>query len=77
MSGDVNLFHVLQNSRRRMVIKVLQDVGGAACLREVVRRLAEREGASGSARNLVKSIHVSMLQTRLPKMKGVGLIRYG
>ena len=76
MSGDVNPFHILQNSRRRLLIKVLDEMGGEGCLREVVRRLAKREHVSGATRNLVKSIHVSMLQTHIPKMENAGLIKY-
>ena len=71
---QVETIHIIENARRRAVIKVLRELGGEACLREVVRRVAEVEG--GSARGLTESVRVSMLQTHIPKMRGAGLIEY-
>jgi hypothetical protein len=70
----VETIHIIENARRRAVIKVLRELGGEACLREVVRRVAEVEG--GSARGLTESVRVSMLQTHIPKMRSAGLIEY-
>jgi hypothetical protein len=58
---------------------VLRELGGEACLREIVRRIADREVnlKKGMPRTkLIKSIHVSMLQTHIPKMQRAGLIKY-
>jgi hypothetical protein len=59
-----------------MVIKVLLDVGGTACLREVVRRVATLENGSPPSRSLRKSVYTSILQNHIPKMKHAGLIEY-
>lgn len=67
--------HILQNSRRRALLKVLKDLGGDASLREVVRRITNLEG-SGYDKGLSKSIHISMLQTHLPKLERAGIIKY-
>lgn len=58
------------------MLKILKKLGGESCLREVVRRIAEREVGPDFDRRLLKSIHVSLLQTHLPKMEGAGLIEY-
>lgn len=76
MSEKTGALYILSNSRRRSLIRVLRELGGVACLREVVRRVAEREGGPDVGRGLVKSVHVSLLQTHIPKMEGAGLIRY-
>lgn len=69
--------HILENPRRRAFITVLRDLGGKACLREIVARIAEGEGLPrGEERYFMKSIHISMLQTHLPKMERAGLIEY-
>lgn len=59
-----------------MVIKVLLDLGGTACLREVVRRVATLENGSAPSRSLRKSVYTSILQNHLPKMRRAGLIEY-
>jgi len=68
------VLHLLQNSRRRALLKVLRKVGGRSSLREVVRKIAEVEGVS--ARGLIESIRVSVLQTHIPKMRRAGIIEY-
>ena len=68
-------FLVLGNSRRREVIKVLEDVGGEACISEVVRRVAMKE-ADSPDRRLRKSVHVSLVQNHLPKLKLAGIVEY-
>lgn len=69
-------FHILQNSRRMMIIKVLLEVGGTACLREVVRRVAKLEKGALPSRSLRKSVYTSILQNHLPKMRLAGLVEY-
>lgn len=67
--------HILQNSRRRALLSVLRKLGGEVCLREIVRRVAEFECRS-CGRRIVKSVHVSLLQTHIPKLEKAGLIEY-
>lgn len=72
----VDVYSIVQNSRRRALLKILRDLGGESCLREIVRRIAENEGDLDSDKRLLKSVHVSLLQTHLPKMESAGLIQY-
>ena len=66
---------ILSNPRRRALIRVLRELGGTASLREVVRRIAERERGDFD-RRLLKSVHVSLIQSHIPKMEADGLIEY-
>ena len=67
---------ILSNARRRALIRVLRELGGTASLREVVRRIAEREQGGDFDRKLLKSVHVSLVQSHIPKMETYGLIEY-
>ena len=69
-------FKILQNSRRLMIIRVLLEVGGTACLREVVRRVATMENGAPPSRSLRKSVYTSIVQNHIPKMRLAGLIEY-
>ena len=71
----VEPLHIIQNNRRRAFLLVLKDLGGEACLREVVRRVAKLEGKPSDTRAF-KSIHVSILQTHIPKLERAGIIKY-
>jgi len=73
---NVEPLEIVRNSRRRALLTVLRELGGEACLREVIRRIARDEGEFGVTRRLVKNIHVSMLQTHIPKLEKAGLIEY-
>jgi hypothetical protein len=59
-----------------MVIKVLQEVGGEACLREVVRRVATMENGAPPSRSLRKSVYTGIVQNHLPKLSLAGLVEY-
>ena len=69
-------FRILQNPRRMMIIKVLRELGGTVCLREVVRRIATTETGGIPDRNHRKSVYNSIVQNHIPKMKQAGLIEY-
>ena len=69
-------FRILQNPRRMMIIKVLRELGGTVCLREVVRRIATTETGGNPDRNHRKSVYNSIVQNHLPKMEQAGLIEY-
>lgn len=68
---SVDVFGIVQNSRRRVLLKVLSDIGGVASLREVVRRIAIKEGNGDYDKRLMKSIQVSMIQTHSQRWRGL------
>jgi hypothetical protein len=74
--SSIKPFQILQNSRRRMVIEVLREVGGTACLREVVRRVATMENGAPPSRSLRKSVYTGIVQNHLPKLTLAGLVEY-
>jgi len=73
VEGDY--LQLIQNFRRRAFIKILKDLGGEAHIREVVRRIAKFEGKEND-RKVIKSIHVSLLQTHIPRLERAGIISY-
>ena len=75
-SQSHDIFSLLSNPRRRLIIKVLEDVGGKACLREVVRRVAEMEYGAPPDRRLRKSVYTGIIQNHLPKLSLAGIVEY-
>jgi len=71
-----DVFSLLSNPRRRLIIKALEDVGGEACLREIVRRVAEMENHAPPDRKLRKSVYTGIVQNHLPKLSLAGLVEY-
>jgi len=72
--GDI--FSVLQNDRRRHFLELLNTNGGSS-LRDISEEIAQMEsGVSAPESKLRKSIYVSLLQTHLPKMEKLGIVRY-
>ena len=67
---------LLGNPRRRKIITILHEVGGEACVREVVRRVAEMEKGVPSDWRSRKSIYTGIIQNHLPKMRRAGLVEY-
>lgn len=59
-----------------MVIKALREVGGTACLREVVRRVATMENGAPPSKSLKKSVYTGIVQNHLPKLRLAGLVEY-
>ena len=70
-AGKRDPFYILRNSRRRFMLKALMELNGEACLRELVRRVANYERVLN-----VRSVRVSILQNHIPKMVKAGLIEY-
>jgi len=71
-----DIFGVLQNDRRRCVLEILRSKGSQSVrsLSEEIARLeSETEEPKSSVR---KSIYVSLLQTHIPKMESLEIIRY-
>ena len=71
-----DLLSLLSNPRRRRIITVLQEVGGEACVREIVRRVAEMEREAPSDWRSRKSVYTGIIQNHLPKMTRAGLVEY-
>ena len=71
-----NFLSLLGNPRRRKIITVLHEVGGAACVREVVRRVAEMEKGVPSDWRSRKSVYTGIIQNHLPKMRRAGFLEY-
>ena len=69
----VNVTHlqIIQNDRRRSFIKILRELGGKACLREVVRRIAEVEGEP--ARGLTELEFLSESNINVKKLEELEL----
>lgn len=71
-----DIFGVLQNDRRRNLLKVLRENNGQD-LRTISEALARIESdAKQPVSNLRKSIYASLLQTHIPKMEKMGIITY-
>ncbi len=71
-----DIFSVLQNERRRMMLEILHK-DGPKSLRDISEAIARVESNSNEpVSNVRKSIYVSMLQTHLPKMENMGIIAY-
>ncbi|MFC4407727.1 DUF7344 domain-containing protein [Haloarchaeobius iranensis] len=68
---------VLSNERRRLVLKQLRRNGGASTLRELSESIAAEEtGESPPPRNIRDSVYASLHQTHLPKLDGLGIVKY-
>ena len=67
---------LLGNPRRTKIITALHEVGGEACVREVVRRVAEMEKGVPSDWRSRKSVYTGIIQNHLPKMRRAGLVEY-
>jgi len=75
-AGKRDPFYILRNSRRRFMLKALMELNGEACLRELVRRVAEMESGAPPDRRLRKSVYTGIVQNHLPKLSLAGLVEY-
>lgn len=71
-----DIFGVLQNERRRYILKILQEKGGQS-----VRSLSEEiacleSGVKEPKSNFRKSVYSSLHQTHIPKMESLKIIAY-
>jgi hypothetical protein len=77
--GEDEVFHVLQNSRRRDALRVLCTVEGASDLRTLADRVASLENdvsVADLSEEERQSAYVSLYQTHLPKLDDVGAVQY-
>ncbi len=73
--GDIH--DVLRNDRRRAVIESLLEDGDHGTIRDLSERIAPFEsGEDPPPRNIRQSVYVSLHQTHLPKLEGLGIVDY-
>ena len=74
---ETDIFEILQNERRRAVIRVLSTSVGKVDLRTLSMEIAKDEtGESPPPKNIRKSVYNSLHQTHLPKMEREGIVEY-
>lgn len=73
--AEPEVYDVLQNDRRRRVLRCLCDHGGELTLRELASLLAAEE-SDGETDELERSIYNSLHQTHLPKLESTGVVSY-
>ncbi|ADJ15165.1 DUF7344 domain-containing protein [Halalkalicoccus jeotgali] len=82
MSDDVELeegeiHDILRNDRRRAVIEFLSTSNDHVTIRELSEHIAAVEsGEDPPPRNVRQSVYVSLHQTHLPKLEGLGVVKY-
>lgn len=73
--GEVH--DILRNDRRRAVMDFLFDNNRNATIRELSEHIAALEsGEEPAPRNIRQSVYVSLHQTHLPKLEGLGVVDY-
>ncbi|KYH26708.1 hypothetical protein HAPAU_18090 [Halalkalicoccus paucihalophilus] len=73
--GDIH--DILRNDRRRAVIEFLLEHNERATIRELSEHIAALEsGEDPPPRNIRQSVYVSLHQTHLPKLEGLGVVSY-
>ena len=73
---ELEPLEILQNKRRRYFLETLTDLGGEATLREVVRRVSIKINGDETTKKFQKNVHISLIQSHIPKMERAGLIKY-
>lgn len=73
------LFHLLQNQRRRRVLLYLQDTDGEVSMRDIAEQVAAWENdttvaALGS--NERQRVYIALYQSHLPKLDDAGVLTY-
>ena len=72
--SKTDVFHVLANDRRRLLLCVLVETGPSS-KRELVDAVATREyGVERVPSTERKRVHVSLIQNHLPKLEDYGVI---
>lgn len=68
---------ILRNDRRRAVIEFLLEHDGHGTIRGLSEHIAALEsGKDPPPRNIRQSVYVSLHQTHLPKLEGLGVVSY-
>lgn len=75
--SETTIHSILQNERRRYVLKYLREQERQTCLRDVAEWIAVIEAdESPPPTNVRNSVYVSLHQSHLPKLDEAGLIDY-
>jgi DNA-binding transcriptional ArsR family regulator len=72
---ESQLFALLAKRRRRLVIRVLAEIGTPISVTDLARRIGEREKDSLS-NECLRSIRTSLHHIHLPKLDDAGVVRY-
>lgn len=81
-TGDLSpdlVFEILSNTRRRMVLYYLRQLGGSATVKQLAGEIAALENDTSVddlTRQQRKRVYVSLYQTHLPKLEETGIIEY-
>ena len=71
-----DIFGVLQNDRRRLMLELLRNQGSQS-VRSLSEEIARIESQNEEPkRGVRKSIYVSLLQTHIPKMESLGIVAF-
>ena len=74
-----DIYHILQTSRRRHVLRYLRTADEPVMLRELAERIAAREHET-TVENLTSSqrqrVYISLYQSHLPKLDTRGIVDY-
>lgn len=74
-----NLFHLLQNERRRRVLQCLSDTDGAVEMRDIAEQIAAWEHDTTVQQLSSKErqrVYIALYQTHLPKLADAGMVTY-
>lgn len=74
-----DVFHVLQNERRRNVLRYLEDVDGVIEMRDMAVQIAAWENDTTVQQlhsDQRQRVYIALYQSHLPKMDKLGLIEY-
>ena len=73
------IFHILQNERRRMVLEYLQETDGSVRMRDVAEQVAAWENDT-TVEELTSDqrqrVYIPLYQSHLPKLDKAGIIDY-
>ena len=73
------MFHLLQNERRRNVLRYLRDTDGQVRMRDVAEQVAAWEHdttVQGLSSDQRQRVYIPLYQSHLPKLDKAGLIAY-
>jgi hypothetical protein len=71
------VYDILRNERRRHVLRYLVDDGEVSTIADIADHIAEIEsGESPPPSDTRQSVYVSLHQTHLPKLDGLGVVEY-
>lgn len=70
------VFDILKNKRRMLLVELLADERGATDLSTVAETIADIEGGTGTYSQRRKRVRVALYQSHLPKLDDFGVVEY-